>query len=112
MSKKTSTNKQTIDPRISKAAGPLIGMSKRLGKLPFVPNRGITIAGFNPQQQAAFDGIGQAAAAYGMPSSSQGGIPAPTMGADGISGYSTGPSYDQMMGASMPQSLINRFMQR
>jgi hypothetical protein len=110
MSKKTSKNETKIDPMMQAYGQQLVKDSKRLGNLPFVPNRGITIAGFNPTQMAAFDGLGQAAAAMGMSAPPPGAdMPATQIGPAGIAGYSTGPSYNQMVNASMGQKLIDRF---
>lgn len=64
--------------------------------------RGPDVAAFNPMQQAAFQGTGQMAGAFGMAGgdlTGMEGMPQPQEFAGGFQGYSSAPIYDEAMEA-------------
>lgn len=73
----------------------------RSAALPYSPNRGVTIAAFSPQQQAAMEGANSAAGAFGLPMGQGQYMPPAEVGAGGVKGYSTGDLYDQNVARSM-----------
>lgn len=79
---------------VEAAAERAVGRGEEVGKLGFVPNMGPSVAAFNPTQEAAFSGVNQAAAAYGMPTSSGTGMPAAQDFGGGISGFSSFPAFE------------------
>lgn len=95
---KTSEQSTSINPEVAKAAAKNYAMAQDVAKLGYQPNRGVTIAGFTPQQQAAMSGNVQAASAFGLPTAApMSGIPPTQTSATGIQGYSTGAEYDDML---------------
>lgn len=73
-----------------------IGMAKDVSALGYTPYYGPDVAAFSPQQQAAFEGTNQMAAAFGMPSSSgQQYMPRSQTFEGGIQGYSSAPAFEQ-----------------
>ena len=97
----TQTSQVKIDPRLAEGAAASIAGALQSAGLDYAPNRGTTIAGFTPQQMAAFEGANSAASAFGLPT---GGVNMPEATVDpstGIAGYSTGAAYDAMRDASI-----------
>ncbi len=90
-----------LPPELEKGAIGALAGALRSAALPYTPNRGATIAAFSPQQQAAFEGANQAAAAFGMPTGGGGYLPQAETTAQGYKGYSTGGLYDQMLNQSV-----------
>lgn len=84
-----------IDPRLEQ-----IGVATGVGALqtaalPYRPTRGVQIAAFTPQQQAAMMGASSAASALGLPSASPAVMPRPKVNSMGILGYDPGDMYDR-----------------
>lgn len=106
---KTSTQEQDINPDLKEAALANLEQAKRVAALPYAPNRGITIAGLSPDQEAAFQNTNDAAAAFGL---ATGGSILPEQEVDpitGVSGYSTGDLYDANLEASLTPEQIARY---
>ena len=99
----TTETRVRLDPRIEQGGAEALGAAFRSASLPFVPNRGVTLAGFSPQQLAAFQGANEAASAFGLPSVSNAFdyLPTPQQNSEGIYGYSPSASYDFNLNASM-----------
>jgi len=99
------TTTQRLDPRLEQGAASAVAGALQSAGLDYSPNRGVAIAGFTPQQKAAFEGADQAASAFGVPTSGGNlGIPeTQTEQASGIEGYATGGIYDNMKDASISQ---------
>lgn len=90
-----------LDPRLEQGAVEAITGALNSASLPFNTNQGPQFAAFTPQQEAAFQGANDAAAAFGLPTSGNLGIvPAQQTAMPGLQAYSTGALYDQAMGAS------------
>jgi len=106
MSGKGGQQKTQIHPDLAEAAKPLIEQSKQIAQLPFMPNRGIQFAAFNPMQSASFGNTDAAASAFGLNTSGGNtGLPVPTQ-QSGLSGFSTGSVYD----AAVQQSLSPEYL--
>jgi len=98
-----------LDPRLEEGAANAIALAMQSAALPYRPNRGVTVAGMSPQQQAAFQGADQAAQAFGLPGSQGSYLPQTQTTPEGYRGYSTGGTYDQSIAASLsPQDLAQR----
>jgi hypothetical protein len=81
-------------------------------KIPYSPNRGVTIADFTPQQKAAMANTSAAADAFGLASGDSPAMPAAETSATGIKGFSTGAEFDDMVSKSLSpalQAAINKF---
>lgn len=87
----TSESSQTneIDDAIRGESEQLMNLFKLLASQPPEINTGVTVAGFTPQQQAAFDMTQNAAGAFGFTPAATG-MPATTTSALGIEGYAPG----------------------
>lgn len=95
----TTETTTRLDPRLEEGAASAVAGALQSAGLDYAPNRGMTIAAFTPQQQAAFQGANEAAAAFGLPT---GGVNMPTPEtSSGIEGYSTGGLYDEMLKKSI-----------
>ena len=105
----TTTTKVELPATLERGAEGVLSGALQAASLGYRPNRGVTIAGFSPQQMAAFSGANDAASAFGLPSAPQGQSPGggylpPTQtGAGGVQGYSTGALLDQNVAASMTE---------
>ncbi len=101
MGGKSSTQENTINKDLAKAAKPLIKKAGKLAEMPYMPNRGIQFAAFSPMQEYAFQNTGAMANAFGLGNAGgYTGMPAPQVSAEGYRGYSTGGLFDQIMAAS------------
>ena len=97
----TTVNEQQIDPRLAAGSAAAVSGALQAAGLDYAPNRGETIAAFTPQQEAAFRGANEAAAAFGLPT---GGVSLPPPNIDPVTGmatYSTGSLYDANVASSM-----------
>lgn len=98
----TQTTKVELPKSLETGAKSVLASALRAASLPYSPNRGVTIAAFSPDQMAAFQGGDQMAMALGLPNDrSTGNVPTPTVGANGVRGYSTGALYDENVRSSM-----------
>jgi hypothetical protein len=91
-----------IPEYIEKAAQRNLNKAERISQLGYVPYYGPDVAAFTPMQQASFQNTADVAGAFGMgaPMSQQdimGGMGAPTQYANGLSGYSSAPIYQQSL---------------
>ncbi len=91
-----------IPEYIEKAAQRNLNKAERISQLGYVPYYGPDVAAFTPMQQASFQNTADVAGAFGMsaPTSQQdimGGMGAPTQYANGLSGYSSAPIYQQSL---------------
>ncbi len=101
---KTRETEQSIDPKLSAASGRNLDRAEKAGMIPFMPNRGATIAAFTPQQRSAFNMSNDAAAAYGFETLGDY-VPPPIVTTGGIAGHSPAAAYDEMKAASVPLAL-------
>lgn len=101
-----------MDRNLSGSAKDALDRAARASKIPYSPNRGVTIAAFTPQQQAAMANASAAAEAFGMAGGNPAAMPATETNAMGIEGYSTGALYDEMRDKSLSptlQAAIDKF---
>jgi len=107
MSGKGGKQQTTINPELAAAARPLIERAGQIAQMPFMPNRGIQFAAFNPMQEAAFANTDAAASAFGLNTSGGNtGLPAPIT-QNGISGYGTGNIFDTAVQQSLPPAYLD-----
>lgn len=97
MSGPKQTTSVDIPDYIEDASKQNIAMAGRIGQIGYTPYYGPDVAAFTPQQNAAFQGANDAAAAFGMPTGGLG-LPAP-QNFGGVSGYSSGGMFDQAIQA-------------
>jgi hypothetical protein len=102
---KGGTQSQEIDPGLTAAARDALDFSAAAAALPYSPNRGVQIAGFTPQQEAAFANSDAAAGALGLATGGRPTMPALETSANGIKGYSTGANFDEIKNKSMSPEL-------
>lgn len=97
--------KQTTEVKIPEwlEAGARKNMARadELAQIGYVPYYGPDVAAFTPMQQAAFQSTGDATSAFGMatPSNPMAGMPQAMTFADGTTGYSSAPMYEQSLAA-------------
>ena len=112
----STTTRVRLDPRIETAAAEAAAAGLRTAALPYRANRGVTVAGFSPQQMAAFEGADAAAGAFGLPSVAGGVpgapvvgdyIPEPTTTQGGFQGYSVAPVMDENIDLSTDEAYRN-----
>lgn len=98
-----SDQRRSIDPILEERGDRMAALAQLAAALGYQPNRGVTIAGFTPMQQAAFQNVSNAAGAFGMarPANPMAGMPQTQM-QGGIAGYSSAPHFDAMVGALPP----------
>jgi hypothetical protein len=109
---KGGETQQRIDPRLADASAKVLERAEAASKIPYSPNRGVTIAAFTPQQKAAMANASDAAEAFGMEGGAAPNMPKTETSATGIRGYSTGKEYDDMVAKSLSpelQAAINSF---
>lgn len=102
----TQRTEQTVKlPKsLEVGAREVLAAGMRAAALPYTPNRGVTVAAFTPQQEAAMQGANLQASAFGLPSVNSYGISPNVEMTNGVAGYSTGTIYDDMLDASTTQS--------
>ena len=93
----TTNTSQKIPQWLEDASKQAVNQSQQAGSIGYNPYMGPSVAAFNDTQNAAFAGANQAASAYGMPTSTGNGMPAPTTYAGGMQGYSSYPMYQQAL---------------
>ena len=91
-----------IPEYIEKAAQRNLNKAERISQLGYVPYYGPDVAAFTPMQQASFQNTADVAGAFGMgtPTTQQdvmGGMGVPTQYANGLTGYSSAPIYQQSL---------------
>lgn len=97
-----STTSVEIPEYIERAAQRNLNRAEDISQLGYVPQYGPDVAAFTPSQQSAFQNTADSASAFGMaaPTSQQdimGGMDAPTEYANGVSGYSSQPIFQQSL---------------
>ena len=98
----STTSSVEIPEYIEKAAQRNLNKAERISQLGYVPYYGPDVAAFTPMQQASFQNTADVASAFGMgtPTAQQdvmGGMGVPTQYANGLSGYSSAPIYQQSL---------------
>ena len=98
----SSTTSVAVPQYIEDAARANLARADEISKLGYTPYYGPDAAAFTPMQQASFQNTSDMASAFGMntPASQQdiyGGMGAPTTYANGVSGYSSAPMFEQSM---------------
>ena len=92
----SATSQVEVPAWLNDAAMGNVAKANEMAKIGFPDYRGPDVAAFTPMQQSAFANTSNAANAFGLASSpGMAGMPAPTMYANGIQGYSAAPIYDQ-----------------
>jgi len=96
----SQTSEVKVPQYIEDAGKANLARADELAKIGFTPYYGPDVAAFTPMQQAAFQGTSDMANAFGMASPTgqqdiMGGMGAPTQYANGVSGYSSAPIYQQ-----------------
>ena len=97
-----STTSVEIPEYIERAAQRNLNKAEGISQIGYTPYYGPDVAAFTPSQQAAFQNTADSASAFGMaaPTSQQdimGGMDAPTTYANGVSGYSSAPMFQQSL---------------
>ena len=97
-----STTSVEIPEYIEKAAQRNLNKAEGISQIGYTPYYGPDVAAFTPSQQAAFQNTADSAGAFGMsaPTSQRdimGGMDAPTTYANGVSGYSSAPMFQQSL---------------
>lgn len=95
-----STTSVEVPEYIERAAQRNLNKAEGISQLGYVPQYGPDVAAFTPSQQSAFQNTADSANAFGMatPTSQRdimGGMDAPTEYANGVSGYSSQPMFQQ-----------------
>ena len=98
----SSTQTVEIPEYIEEAAKRNLTKAEGISQLGYVPYYGPDVAAFTPMQQAGFQNTADVSSAFGMaaPASQQdimGGMGAPTQYANGVTGYSSQPLYQQSL---------------
>lgn len=102
---KSGKQTQQIDPALTAAARDGLDLAAAGAAIPYSPNRGVQFAAFTPQQEAGMEAANTAAGAFGLPVAASTGMPEKEVNAQGIAGYSTGASFDEMRDKSMAPGL-------
>ncbi len=94
----STTSEITIPDYIENAAKANLAKADDISRVGYTPYYGADVAAFNPMQQAAFQNTADTANAFGMatPTSQtdiMGNMGAPTVYADGVTGYSSAPMF-------------------
>ena len=94
----SQTTQVTIPAWLEEAARRNIAKAEDISQTGFTPYMGPDVAAFTPMQQAAFQGTGQAAEAFGMPApvNPMEGMPQ-AYDFGGVSAYSSYPIYNQSL---------------
>ena len=93
--------KQTQDFKLpawyETAAKDLIAAGKNVASGGYIPYIGPDVAAMSPETQAGIDGTNAMSAAFGMPTSGGGYLPAAQTTAGGVKGYSSFPGFEESM---------------
>lgn len=103
---------QTVDPQLARETHGLLNLFRLIGSAGYQPNRGVTMAGFTPKQEATFDMGDAAASAFGFDVPDRSPMPATTTSAMGIEGYRPAIEYDANVRALPPQyrAIMRQFL--
>ena len=94
----STTSQVEVPAWLNDAAQGNLAKAQEMSKTGFAEYRGPDVAAFTPMQMASFQNTQDAANAFGVAAPAGGpmaGMPAPTMYANGVQGYSSAPIYDQ-----------------
>lgn len=94
----SATSQVEVPAWLNDAAQGNLAKAQEMSKTGFADYRGPDVAAFTPMQMASFQNTQDAANAFGTAAPAGGpmaGMPAPTMYANGIQGYSSAPIFDQ-----------------
>ena len=94
----STTSEVKVPQWLNDAAQGNLAKAQEMSKTGFAEYRGPDVAAFTPMQMASFQNTQDAANAFGVAAPAGGpmaGMPAPTMYANGVQGYSSAPIYDQ-----------------
>ena len=109
-SSSTSESSSRIEQYLQYISEEMLARSGQMAQLPYLPNRGLQVAGFNDMQKSAFNSVNSMANAYGFES----GDPMSTLPQEqtvgGITGYGTGDYYDETVANSDPDGLYANAM--
>jgi hypothetical protein len=94
----STTSEITIPDYIENAARANLAKADDISRVGYTPYYGADVAAFNPMQQAAFQNTADTANAFGIatptsPTDIMGNMGAPTVYADGVTGYSSAPMF-------------------
>ena len=94
----STTSEITVPDYIEDAARRNLTKADDISRIGFTPYYGADVAAFNPMQQASFQNTADTANAFGMatptsPTDIMGNMGAPTVYADGVTGYSSAPMF-------------------
>jgi hypothetical protein len=94
----STTSEITVPDYIENAARANLAKAGDISRVGYTPYYGADVAAFNPMQQAAFQNTADTANAFGMatptnPTDIMGNMGAPTVYADGVTGYSSAPMF-------------------
>jgi hypothetical protein len=94
----STTSEITVPDYIENAARANLAKADDISRVGYTPYYGADVAAFNPMQQAAFQNTADTANAFGMatptsPTDIMGNMGAPTVYADGVTGYSSAPMF-------------------
>jgi hypothetical protein len=97
-----STTSVEVPEYIEQAAQRNLNKAEAISQLGYVPQYGPDVAAFTPNQQSAFQNTADASSAFGMatPNNQQGvmgGMGEPTQYANGVSGYSSQPIFQESL---------------
>ena len=92
----SATSQVEVPAWLNDAAQGNLAKANEMAKIGYADYRGPDVAAFTPMQMSAFQNTSNAANAFGLAASpGMAGMPAPTMYANGVEGYSAAPIYDQ-----------------
>ena len=94
----STTSEVKVPQWLNDAAQGNLAKANEMAKIGYADYRGPDVAAFTPMQMASFQNTSDAANAFGVAAPAGGpmaGMPAPTMYANGVQGYSSAPIYDQ-----------------
>jgi hypothetical protein len=94
----STTSEVTVPDYIENAAKANLAKADAISQVGYTPYYGADVAAFNPMQQAAFQNTADTASAFGMatptsPTDIMGNMGAPTVYANGVTGYSSAPMF-------------------
>ena len=98
----SNTTTVQLPDSLEQGANEVLVAGLRAAALPYKPNKGVTIAGFAPQERAAMRNTSAMAEAFGLQGGNKNGLGLgkTQRGANGIYGYSSEGALNQMKHAS------------
>ena len=104
------SSQTTGNAMLAKIGEQMMGQAQQMATTPFMPNRGVRVAAFQPGQQQAFNMSNQMLNSMGFnPVDYLSGMPdTETIG--GLTGYTTGDAFDANMAATDPEGIYANLM--